>query len=382
MIERTRHLNNIRELISYNPIVAVLGARQVGKTTLARKIVADWEGESHFFDLESVNDVSRLDDPQFALSSLKGLIVLDEIHNRPELFPTLRVLADRPNLPAQFLILGSASPDLLQQGSETLAGRIAFHALPGFSLNEVQPSDFNKLWLRGGFPRAFTADSNKRSYRWRSDFVRTFLDRDLLQLGNSAPIRLLHRFWPVLAHYHGQILNNSELGRAFGISYRTVQKYLDLLEATFMTRHLKSWYANIGKRLVKSPKFYIRDSGLVHSLLRISNREELEVHPKVGASWEGFMLENLIQVLELEDEQCFFWATHHGAEIDLVLEEVDGLRGFEFKRTSAPRMTRSMHNALEDLKLKSIDVIHAGDDTYPLHEKVRAVSASQILKIY
>lgn len=382
MIERTKHLNNLQELISYNPVVAVLGARQVGKTTLARMIVADWEGESHFFDLESVDDVSRLDDPQFALSSLKGLIVLDEIHNRPELFPTLRVLADRPKLPARFLILGSASPDLLQQGSETLAGRIAFHALPGFSLDEVLPSEFNKLWLRGGFPRAFIADNDRRSYKWRSNFVRTFLDKDLPRFGNTAPNRLLHRFWPMLAHYHGQILNSSELGRAFGISYHTVQKYLDMLESTFMVRRLKPWYANIGKQLVKAPKIYIRDSGLVHSLLRISNHEELEVHPKVGASWEGFMLENLIQILGLEDEQCFFWATHKGAEIDLVLEEVDGLRGFEFKRTSAPRMTRSMHNALEDLKLKSIDVIHAGDDTYPLHKNVRAVSANQILKIY
>ena len=372
----------LRELISYNPIVAVLGARQVGKTTLARIIEDNWEGESHYFDLESIDDVVRLDDPQFALSSLNGLVVLDEIQNRPDLFSTLRVLADRPNLPARFLILGSASPDLLQQGSETLAGRIAFHQLTGFSLNEVMLSDFNKLWLRGGFPRAFTAANDKRSFRWLSDFIRTFLERDLPRFGNSAPNLLLHRFWPMLAHYHGQVLNSSELARAFGISYRTVQKYLDLLEATFMVRSLRPWYANIGKRLVKSPKIYIRDSGLVHSLLRISSREELETHPKVGASWEGFMLENLIQVMGLEEQQCFFWATHTGAEIDLVVEEVSGLRGFEFKRTSAPRLTRSMHNALEDLKLKSIDVIHAGDNTYPLHQKVRAVSSKEILNAF
>ena len=372
----------LRELISYNPVVAVLGARQVGKTTLARIIEDDWEGESHYFDLELIDDVVRLDEPQFALSSLNGLVVLDEIQNRPDLFSTLRVLADRPNLPARFLILGSASPDLLQQGSETLAGRIAFHQLTGFSLDEITLPEFNKLWLRGRFPRAFTAANDKRSFRWLSDFIRTFLERDLPRFGNSVPNLLLHRFWPMLAHYHGQVLNSSELARAFGISYRTVQKYLDLLEATFMVRSLRPWYSNIGKRLVKSPKIYIRDSGLVHSLLRISTREELETHPKVGASWEGFMLENLIQVMGLEEQQCFFWATHTGAEIDLVVEEASGLRGFEFKRTSAPKLTRSMHNALEDLKLKSIDVIHAGDNTYPLHQKVRAVSSKEILNAF
>ena len=380
MIPRDEHLKAVDRLLRSSSVVALLGARQVGKTTLATRLAQRRRGPAHFFDLESSADVARLADPLLALSSLKGLVVLDEIQRRPELFPTLRVLADRRPRPARFLVLGSASPGLLRQSSESLAGRIAHYELPCLTLAETGPGTIDSLWLRGGFPVSFTARSHAASNRWRKDFVRTFLERDIPQLGISIPSVMLERFWSMLAHYHAQVWNGSELARAFGVSHHVVRRYLDALESTFMVRALKPWSANLGKRQVKSPKIYIRDSGLLHQLLGIDTRTELERHPKVGASWEGFVIENLIQTLGVDERQCYFWATHAGAEIDLIVQRGGRLRGFEVKRTSSPAITRSMRTAVADLPLHSLDVIHAGADTFPLARGIRAVAAVRMLE--
>ena len=379
MVPRDAHLGAVDRLLRDNPVVALLGARQVGKTTLARQLAQRRRGPTHFFDLESTADVARLADPLLALSPLKGLVVLDEVQRRPELFPSLRVLADRRPRPARFLVLGSASPDLLRQSSESLAGRIAFYELPGLSLEEAGSQNIDQLWLRGGFPRSFTARSHAESYRWRRDFVRTFLERDLSQLGVGVPGATLERFWSMLAHYHAQVWNGSELARAFGVSHHTVRRYLDVLEATFMVRVLKPWAANLGKRQVKAPKVYVRDSGLLHRLLDVGTRAELERHPKIGASWEGFVIENLVRTLGVDDRQCHFWAAHSGAEIDLVVPHRGRLRGYEIKRTTAPAVTRSMRTAFADLDLRSLDVIHAGEDSFPLARGIRAVAASRLV---
>lgn len=380
MIQRPAHLQALRRLVSHNPVVALLGARQVGKTTLARQLARSRHGLTHFFDLESIADLSRLADPLLALSPLRGLVVLDEVQRRPDLFPTLRVLSDRPRRPARFLVLGSASPDLLRQSSETLAGRIAYHELPGFSLSELAEGQADRLWLRGGFPRSFTARSHQQSYEWRGEFIRTFLERDVPQLGITIPSPTLDRFWSMLAHYHAQVWNGSELARAFGVSHHTVRRYLDALDATFMVRSLKPWSANINKRQVQSPKIYIRDSGILHRLLNVTTHAELERHPKIGASWEGFIIETLMQVLGVGDRQCYFWATHSEAEIDLVVRQGTKLRGFEIKRTTAPVLTRSMRSALRDLNLSRIDLIHAGTESFVLDKQVHAVAAQRLLR--
>lgn len=380
MILRRDHLQAVGQLLVRNPVVALLGARQVGKTTLARQIAHRRAGTAHFFDLESSADVARLQDPLLALSPLKGLVVLDEVQRRPDLFPTLRVLADRRPNPARFLVLGSASPDLLRQSSESLAGRIAHYELPCLSLRETGPAMLDPLWLRGGFPRSFTARSHAESYRWRRDFVRTFLERDMPQLGIAIPSATLERFWSMLAHYHAQVWNGSELARAFGVSHHTVRRYLDALAATFMVRVLKPLSANLGKRQVKAPKIYIRDSGLLHQLLQVETRPQLERHPKVGASWEGFVIENVILALAADPRHCHFWATHAGAEIDLVVRHRGRLRGIEVKRTTSPAVTRSMHSAMEDLDLHSLDVVHAGEETFPLARRIRAVAARRLLE--
>ena len=379
MIERGKHSRIVDRLIRNNPIVGLVGARQVGKTTLARQIAGRRSGATHFFDLESAADRAMLSDPLLALSRLRGLVVLDEIQRQPDLFPTLRVLADRSRRRARFLVLGSASPDLLRQSSETLAGRIAYHELPGFSVDEVS-GQLRRLWLRGGFPRAYTMRSHAESYRWRVDFVRTFLERDVPQLDINVPAATLDRFWAMLAHYHGQVWNGSELGRAFGVSHHAVRRYLDALESTFMVRSLQPWHGNPGKRQVKSPKVYIRDTGLLHRLLNIATFHELERHPKVGASWEGFIVENLISVLGVDARECFFWATHGGGEIDLIVRDGRGWRGFEIKRTSAPKATRSMHSALTELPLAGVDVVYAGEQTFPLAKRIRAVAAERLLE--
>jgi predicted AAA+ superfamily ATPase len=379
MIDRKAERTVLRRLLAANPVVAMLGARQVGKTTLARSYLEHQSRPSTHFDLERAQDLARLEDPELALGGLRGTVVLDEIQRRPELFPTLRVLVDRPRNPVRFLVLGSASPELLRQSSESLAGRIAYHELSGFTLDEVGIEKLDRLWQRGGFPRSYTANSNAKSYAWRENFVRTFLERDLPQLGFRFSAGTLERFWAMLAHYHGQVWNASEFARAFGVSHHVTRRYLDALQATFMVRILQPWFENIGKRQVKSPKVYIRDSGLLHCLLELRSLRDLERHPKVGASWEGFMLEAVMHQLGVEGRRCYFWRTHTGAELDLLVTHGRKRYGFEIKRTTAPRVTPSMRSALDDLALVRLDVIHAGTETFPLAKKIRAVAATRLL---
>lgn len=361
------------------PVVALLGARQVGKSTLALMAAKSRRGECTRFDLEDPRDVSRLADPMLALEDLRGLVIIDEIQHAPELYRVLRVLADRARRPASFLVLGSASPSLLRQSSESLAGRIAYYELPGLSVAETVPRSIDRLWLRGGFPRSYLARSERESVEWRRNFARTYLERDLPQLGITISASTLRRFWTMLAHYHAQIWNASEFGRSFGVSDTTVSRYLDVLVSTFMVRRLAPWAANVKKRQVKAPKVYLRDSGILNSLLEIGTRRDVEGHPKLGASWEGFALEEVIKHLGAEPEQCYFWATHAGAELDLLVVHGRHRLGFEFKRTSAPSLTRSMRTAIADLGLTRLDVIHAGKETYPLSKNVRAVAATRLI---
>jgi uncharacterized protein len=378
MIHRARHELRVRELLGQDPVCALLGARQVGKTTLARTLGQAWSGPVHAFDLELPADRARLSDPWLALDPLRGLVVLDEAQFAPELFPVLRVLADRPGTPARFLLLGSASPRLTKGVSESLAGRISFHELSGFALEEVGRDEHIRLWTRGGFPRSYVADSDMASADWRRAFIRTFLERDLPQYGIDIPAQTLRRFWTMLAHYHGQIWNASELGRAFGLSHHAVNRYLDILSATFVVRRLSPWHENLAKRQVKAPKVYIADSGLVHTLLNLETRDDIEGHPKCGATWEGFALDAVVTRLGARPDECYFWATHAGAELDLLVVRGNRRLGFEFKRSSAPRTTRSMHTARRDLKLDELTVVHAGQHDFPLAEGIRALALENV----
>ncbi|MCP3957065.1 MAG: ATP-binding protein [bacterium] len=377
---RERHLSVLPDLLRRHPVVAILGARQIGKTTLSRQLLERLQRPATVFDLEDPFDLARLDEPRLALQDLQGLIVIDEVQERPDLFPILRVLVDRPDNPAHFLILGSASPDLLRQSSETLAGRIHYHELHGFTLDEVGVATQQRLWLRGGFPRSLLAESDAASLEWRYDFVRTYLERDLPQLGVRTPAVTLRRFWTMLAHYHGQIWNASALAQSFGISAPTVRRYLDVLTSTFVVRQLLPWHENLKKRQVKAPKIYVADSGLLHCLLDLETRRDLERHPKVGASWEGHALNEVTNRLGARPEQCFFWATHAGAELDLLVTRGEQRWGFEFKRTASPRPTQSMYTALEDLRLERIDVVYPGEQTFPLRDRIRALGISRLLE--
>jgi predicted AAA+ superfamily ATPase len=380
MVPRRRQLKTVIELLKNFPVVAILGARQVGTTTLAQQVLEKRGQRGDRFDLEDPADLARLADARLALSGLRGLVVLDEIQRRPDLFPILRVLADRRPKPARFLVLGSASLELLRQSSETLAGRIAFHTLNGFHLDEVGTDKLDRLWVRGGFPSSFLAKTHDLSFNWRRNFIRTFLERDLPQLGIRVPAMTLSRFWAMLAHYHGQIWNSSEFARSFAVTDKTVRHYLDILSAALVVQLLPPWHANIRKRQVKSPKVYIRDSGVLHTLLGLRDGREVERHPKVGASWEGFMLHQVVEWLGAQPEECFFWATHSGAELDLLWVRGRRRWGFEIKRTSAPMLTRSLQTALDALKLQKLYVVHAGEKTFQLHKKVTALASSRILK--
>jgi uncharacterized protein len=368
-IQRQDYRARIDRALRRSPIAALLGPRQCGKSTLARLVAED--RKAVFFDLEDPEDNARLQQPMLELSRRQGLIILDEIQRRPELLPVLRVLADREPLPARFLLLGSATPDLMRNSSETLAGRIEFIEMAGFDLGEVGVVKQDRLWTRGGFPRSFLARTEADSLAWRDNFIRTFLERDVPQLGVTVPAALLHRFWTMTAHYHGQIWSASEIARSLGVSHPTVQRYLDLLTGAFVLRRLSPWFENAGKRVVKSPKVYVRDSGLLHALLRLPDREAVTRHPKLGLSWEGFALE---QVLRLTGERdAYFWATHAGAELDLLVLHRGQRLGFEFKWADAPAMTRSMHVALADLKLDRLLVVYPGTASWQLHEKVQVV---------
>ena len=374
---RSALLRQVHEALSEAPAVALLGARQVGKTTLAAQVAAAWPGPTTTFDLEvaSVREaMSRT--PEALLGECEGLVVVDEVQQQPSLFETLRPICDAADRKAVFLLLGSASWDVVRGISETLAGRVLFVDVGGFSLQEVGPEHQNSLWLRGGFPRAWLAPSAAAWRRWMQSFTRTFLERDIPALGAGVPAQALSRFWRMLAHYHGQVWNAAELGRAMDASARTVNRYRDLLAGTFMVRLLPPWFENLGKRLVKSPKVYLRDSGILHTLLDLDAMQALRTHPRHGASWEGFALEQTL--LAHGQRQAYFYATQRGAELDLLLLRHGRRWGFEFKCTDAPRTTKSMHIVAEDLRLAHLYVVYPGDLRYPLGDGITALPLKEI----
>ncbi|MFN0137107.1 MAG: ATP-binding protein [Phycisphaerae bacterium] len=375
MLDRAHDISRIKVALRRSRVVALLGPRQCGKTTLARQFVPD--NSPNYFDLEDPQSIARLAQPDLALRMLRGLVVIDEVQRQPELFPLLRVLADRKPLPARFLILGSASPELLRQASESLAGRIEVVELHGLRLLDVGADAQSRHWVRGGFPLAFLARSESDSVVWRRQFLKTFVERDLPQLGVEIPSPMISRFWAMLAHYHGQVWSGAELSRSLGVGESSVRRYLDVLCGVFMVRQLKPWFENLGKRQVKSPKIYIADSGLLHALLGITSMLELERHPKLGASWEGYAVEEVLKALQ--PDEAYFWGTHQGAELDLLLFK-DGRRiGIEFKRADAPRLTPSMRIACDDLKLRELLVVYPGDRRYALAPKIDAVPLVEIL---
>jgi predicted AAA+ superfamily ATPase len=375
MIDRQTDVSLVRTALRRSRVVALLGPRQCGKTTLARQFVPT--DSVNYFDLEDPQSVARLTEPNTALRPLKGLVVIDEIQRRPELFPLLRVLADRKPLPARFLILGGAAPDLFSQSSETLAGRLETVLLEGFRLGDLGPHAQGRLWLRGGFPLAYVARTEGDSVAWRRQFLQTLLERDIPQLGIQIPAIALRRFWNMLAHYHAQIWNGAELARALAVSESTVRRYLDLLTGVFMLRQLPAWFENLSKRQVKAPKVFVRDSGLLHALLGIANQRDLELHPKVRASWEGYAVEEVLKALR--PDEAYYWATHQGAEIDLVLFKHGRRIGIECKRMDAPTLTPSMRIALNDLKLDRLVVVYPGDRRYTLADRVEVIPLVELV---
>jgi len=377
MIDRPAYLKQLSRAVRRSPITALVGPRQCGKTTLARMYAKG--KRAAFFDLDSQLDLNRLQNPQLMLGSLQGLVVIDEIQAMPELFRVLRVLVDRPGNTARFLILGSASPDVVKNVSETLAGRIEFVELSGFGLQETGIDSSDVVWLRGGFPRSFLARNDGDSLAWREGFIQTFLARDIPQLGISIPPAAMRRFWTMLAHYHGQTWNASELGRSLSLSDKTMRSYLDILTGTFMVRQLQPWYENLGKRQVKAPKIFLRDSGLLHALLHLPDSQTLHSYPRVGASWEGFAVEQILGVIN--PPQAFFWATHSGAEIDLFFVHRGRRYGIECKFSEAPKITKSMNQALESLNLTRLWVIYPGEDSYPLSKQISVWPMKEIVTL-
>ncbi len=369
MIKRRKYVKLIKEALKRSRAVAILGPRQSGKTTLAREF-ADIDSPN-YFDLEDPSDLIALENSKGVLAALKGLIVIDEIQQKPDLFSVLRVLLDRKPLPAKFLILGSASPEILRKSSESLAGRLELIEIGGFSAAEVGVKNFSKLWLKGGFPLSYLAKSNKDSFIWRKNFIKTFLERDMRQHGIDVPSVMLHRYWFMIANSHGKIWNSAPIAASLGVSEPTVRKYLDIITGTFMIRRLQPWHENIKKRQVKSPKIYLRDSGILHSFLGLRNESELLRHQLCGASWEGFVIEQVIRIFDID--YPYFWATHQGAEIDLVFHRGGKMYGVEVKRTDLPKVTLSMKIALKDLNLERIFVIYPGKKAYSIHEKIDVV---------
>jgi predicted AAA+ superfamily ATPase len=377
MIERPAYLKMLAAAVRRSPVTALMGPRQCGKTTLAR-LFQQGKNASHF-DLESQADLQRLQNPEMMLGALKGLVVLDEIQVLPALFNVLRVLADRPRNPARFLILGSASPDIVKRTSESLAGRVEFVELGGFDLLETGADTWKDLWRRGGFPRSYLARSDPDSAAWREGFLKTFLERDIPQLGIPIPAAAMRRFWTMLSHYHGQTWNASELARSMGLSDKTVRSYLDILTGTYMVRQLQPWHENVGKRQVRAPKIYLRDSGILHALMNLGDDLALQAHPRVGASWEGFALEMVLRTLR--PAEAYFWGTHSGAELDLLLTHRGRRFGFEFKYSEAPRVTRSAHTAISDLQLDHAWVVHPGEHLFPIEKKITAMPLTQISEL-
>lgn len=373
-IARRALTERLRAALKRNRAVALVGPRQVGKTTLARGLVA--AGSANYFDLESPRDLERLDEPMTALEALTGLVVIDEIQRRPDLFPVLRVLIDRASDPGQYLLLGSASPALLRQSSESLAGRLEIIEVDALSLAEVGIGQIEALWQRGGFPRSFLADSDEASAAWREAFIRLTVERDLPTLGLGAPPAAVRRFWAMAAHYHGQVWNSAEPARSLGVGETTVRRYLDFLTDSFLVRQLPPWHENIGKRQVKAPKVYVRDSGILHALLQLDSRDALLRHPKLGASWEGFVIEQALY--HARPAEAYFWATHQGAELDLLMFKRGRRVGIEIKHADAPKLTPSMRVAMADLKLDELLVVYPGDKPYTLADRVQVIPATRV----
>lgn len=383
-IAREEALQDLETKLKSFPIVGILGPRQCGKTTLAKQFIDNQnKKKTYFFDLENPRDLSKLENPLLNLENLEGYVIIDEVQRLPEIFPILRVLADRVSKKTKFILLGSASPLLIKNSSESLAGRIAFMELRGFGIEtftklketsrKSEQLDISKLWLRGGFPRSYLSSSIKDSYEWRENFIETFLERDIPNLGINIPSRTLRQFWTMLSHYHGQVFNASELARSMNLSSPTIQRYLDILSGTFIIRQLQPWFYNAKKRIVKSPKIYFRDSGLLHVFLSIDSKTALNGHPKLGASWEGFALEEFISFHKLSEQECFFWGLHTGAELDLVFQKSGKLYGLEVKYSDAPKMTKSMHSALAELNLEKLFVLYPGKDAYKLDNKIEVI---------
>jgi len=369
MIPRPTRFQEIQQAFDTHPVVSLLGPRQCGKTTLAR-MYADGR-QATFYDLEDPVDIQRLSAPKIALEPLTGLVIIDEIQRQPELLEILRVLVDRPGNPARFLVLGSASPHIIRGASESLAGRVGFVDLGGFSLEEAGSEQRDAWWARGGFPRSFLAPTDDASFAWRRSFIRTFLEWDLPQLGIQVPAETLRRFWTMLAHYHGQIWNAGEFGRSIGVTNPTARRYLDILAGAYMVRVLPPWFENLKKRQVKSPKIYLRDTGILHGLLQLPTLDAVRGHPKLGASWEGLAVEHVLTALRADE--AYFWATHAGAELDLFLPYRGRRFGFEFKYADAPHSTRSMRIAIEDLRLDHLWVVYPGQLAYDLDKTISVI---------
>ena len=375
LVARPMAMARMQAAYRVHPAVALVGPRQCGKTTLAR-MFADTEPGVTYFDLERVVDRRRLEAPEQTLSPLQGLVVIDEVQRQPQLFEMLRVLLDRPGSDTRFLLLGSASPALIKKTSETLAGRVGIVELAGFDTNEIPRTQWRTLWQRGGFPRSFLAPDEPASALWRENFIRTFLEQDIPQLGINIPAESLRRFWTMIAHYHGQTWNATEFARALGTSEGTARNYLDILQGAYLLRVLTPWHENIKKRQVKSPKTYVRDSGLLHALLELNTFEALSGHPKIGASFEGFVIEQLLA--GLDTRTAGFWATHGGAELDLLVNVAGKRHGFECKYSDAPGATRAMHIALRDLQLEHLWVVYPGTEAYALTESISVLPMRQI----
>ena len=369
-MQRHHFLEKIARYFRTHTVVAILGPRQCGKTTLTKQYIRHIQdfSEENYFDLEDPIALQRLENPMLSLRALFGLVVIDEIQRRPELFPILRVLVDDHEQKQRFLILGSASRDLLQQSSETLAGRIAYIELTPFAFQETK--NLPALWSRGGFPMSYLAKTDADSFDWREFYIRTFLEQDIPNLGINIAPQALRRFWTMLSHYHGNLFNAAELGRSFGAADTTIRRYVDLLTSTFMIRQLQPWHANIKKRQVKAPKVYMRDSGILHSMLNLTTHADVLQHPKLGASWEGFALEEIIRAHQARSEDCYFWSTYSGAEVDLLLQKKGAFIAFECKFSDAPKLTKSMHSALQDLPIEHLFVVYPGKQDYPLSEKI------------